>query len=58
MIDDTECQDCLHEFPNTLNSKCCPLCHSKKIRVIYFKSGQPASVTIMENNKSNDRHTS
>lgn len=41
---DTVCEDCLHKFPYTLNSQCCPVCHSKRIRVIYFKSGEPKSI--------------
>lgn len=42
--DDTICEDCLYRFPYALNSQCCPICHSKIIMVIYFKSGEPKSV--------------
>ena len=48
---DTICEDCLHRFPYVLNSECCPVCHSKKIRVIYFKSGYPKSVIKLEDSE-------
>jgi len=51
LANDTECQDCTHGFPYVLNSEHCPMCRSRKIRVMDFKEGEPRSIIEKEKKK-------